>query len=87
MKKSKKDKANKNEENFYELETEKLGHREVKDGVVHYKKVRSIDLKKSIQFGIHHFISGLNGNNSKYNMKRNILMQDFSVTETIHFPK
>ena len=65
----------------------KVGHREVKHGVVHYKKVSSNELKKSIQFGIVQFISESNRQNSKYNIDRDLLMQDFQVVETIVFPK
>ncbi len=65
----------------------KIGHREVKHGVVHYKKVSSDELKKSIQFGIVQFISESNGQASKYNIDRDLLMQDFQVVETIVFPK
>lgn len=65
----------------------KIGHREVKHGVVHYKKVSSDELKKSIQFGIVQFISESNGLASKFNLDRDLLMQDFQVVETIVFPK
>jgi hypothetical protein len=68
-------------------EKKKIGHREVKHGVVHYKKVSSNELKKSIQFGIVQFISESNRQNSKYNIDRDLLMQDFQVVETIVFPK
>jgi hypothetical protein len=60
----------------------KIGHREVKDGVVHYKKVPTDELKKSIQFGIVHSISV----SSKY-ADRDLIMQDFQMVETIVFPK
>jgi hypothetical protein len=70
-----------------ESNKEKLGHREVKDGVVHYKNISSNYLKKSIQFGIVHFISEINGYTNKYNMSRDVLIQDFSVVERIIFPK
>lgn len=60
----------------------KIGHREVKDGVVHYKKVSTDELKRSIQFGIVHSISASN----KY-PERDLLMQDFQTVETIVFPK
>lgn len=64
-------------------EKAKLGHREVRDGVVHYKKVSTDELKKSIQFGIVHFINEQN----RFNMDRDLLMQDFQVVETVVFPK
>lgn len=70
-----------------ESNKEKLGHREIKDGVVHYKNISSNYLKKSIQFGIIHFISEINGYTNKYNMSRDVLIQDFSVVERIIFPK
>ena len=60
----------------------KIGHREVKDGVVHYKKEPTDELKKSIQFGIVHSISV----SSKY-ADRDLIMQDFQMVETIVFPK
>ena len=60
----------------------KMGHREVKDGVVHYKKVPTDELKKSIQFGIVHTISF-----SHNYPDRDILIQDFTEAETIQFPK
>jgi hypothetical protein len=60
----------------------KIGHREVKDGVVHYKKVPTDELKKSIQFGVVHSISVSN----KF-QDRDILMHDFQTVETIVFPK
>ncbi len=65
----------------------KIGHREVKHGIVHYKKVSSNELKKSIQFSIVHFISEQNRINSPFNIDRDLLMQDFQVVETILFPK
>lgn len=61
----------------------KLGHREVKDGIVHYKKISTDELKKSIQFGIVHHLNEQN----RFNMDRDLLMQDFQVVETIIFPK
>lgn len=60
----------------------KMGHREVKDGVVHYKKVPTDELKKSIQFGVVHSVSF----SSKY-PDRDILIQDFTEVVTIQFPK
>ena len=68
-------------------EQKKIGHREVKHGVVHYKKVSSEELKKSIQFGIVQFICESNRHLSKYNVDRDLLIQDFQVVETIVFPK
>lgn len=65
----------------------KLGHRSVKDGVVHYKKISSKELKNSIQFGIVHFINQMNSIGSPFNTERDILVQDFQVVETINFPK
>jgi hypothetical protein len=65
----------------------KIGHREVKGGVVHYKKVSSDELKKSIQFSIVHFIGEQNRKDSPFNIDRDLLMQDFQVVETIVFPK
>lgn len=65
----------------------KIGHREVKDGVVHYKKVSTDELKKSIQFGIVHFINEQSRPNSKYNIDRDLLMQDFQTVETLVFLK
>lgn len=64
-------------------EKHKIGHREIKDGVVHYKKISTDELKKSIQFGIVHFINEQN----RFNMDRDLLMQDFQVVETVIFPK
>ena len=64
------------------MDKKNIGHREVKDGVVHYKKVPTDELKKSIQFGIVHSISFSN----KY-IDRDLLIQDFQVVETIVFPK
>lgn len=61
----------------------KIGHREIKDGVVHYKKISTDELKKSIQFGIVHFINEQN----RLNMDRDLLMQDFQVVETVVFPR
>jgi hypothetical protein len=59
-------------------EKKKIGHREVKHGIVLYKKVPTDELKKSIQFGIVHFIN---------KMDRDLLMQDFQVVENIVFPR
>jgi hypothetical protein len=42
----------------------KIGHREVKHGVVMYKKFSTDELKKSIQFGIVHFLNEQIGVNS-----------------------
>jgi len=64
----------------------KLGHRSVKDGVVHYKKISSKELKNSIQLGIVHFINEQNRNRSPFNIERDILVQDFQVVDTIQFP-
>lgn len=64
------------------VDTKKVGHREVKDGVVHYKKVPTDELKKSIQFGVVHSVSFSN----KY-PDRDILIQDFTEVVTIQFPK
>lgn len=64
-------------------EKSKIGHREIKDGVVHYKKVSTDELKKSIQFGIVHFINEQN----RLNIDRDLLMQDFQVIETVVFPR
>lgn len=61
----------------------KIGHREVKDGIVHYKKISTNELKKSIQFGIVHFLNEQN----RFNMDRDLLMQDFQIIEIIQFPK
>ena len=61
----------------------KLGHREVKHGVVLYKKVSTDELKKSIQFGIVHFLNEQN----RRQMDRDLIMQDFNVVETVMFPK
>ena len=52
-----------------------LGHREVKHGIVLYKKVPTDELKKSIQFGIVHFLNELNRNQ----MDRDLILQDFQV--------
>lgn len=64
------------------VDKKKMGHREVKDGVVHYKKVSSDELKRSIQFGIVHSVSFSN----KY-PDRDILIQDFPEVVCINFPK
>lgn len=61
----------------------RLGHRVVKDGVVYYKKVSTDELKQSIQFGIYNFLKKLD----LVDVDRDLLMQDFQVIETIHFPK
>ena len=65
------------------IDKKKIGHREIKDGVVHYKKVPTDELKKSIQFGIVHFINERN----RDKMDRDLLMQDFQVVENIVFPR
>lgn len=64
-------------------EKKKIGHREVKHGVVLYKKVSTDELKKAIQFGIVHFIHEQN----RHPMDRDLIMQDFQAVETIVFPK
>lgn len=64
-------------------ERKKIGHREVKHGVVLYKKVSTDELKRSIQFGIVHFINERN----RDKMDRDLLMQDFQVVENIVFPR
>jgi hypothetical protein len=64
-------------------EKKKIGHREVKGGVVLYKKVSTNELKKSIQFGIVHFINERN----RDKVDRDLLMQDFQVVETLQFPR
>jgi 1-phosphatidylinositol-4-phosphate 5-kinase len=87
---SKKDSKEKDSYNVSSLTTsekKKIGHREVKGGVVHYKKISTDELKKSIQFGIVHFINEQNRLNSKYNIERDLLMQDFQVVEPILYPK
>lgn len=61
----------------------KIGHREVKHGVVLYKKVPTDELKKSIQFGIVHFLNEQN----RHDIDRDLLMQDFQVVDTIMYPK
>lgn len=66
-----------------ETQKKKIGHREVKDGIVHYKKISTDELKKSIQFGIVHFLSEQN----RTQMDRDLLMQDFQIVETLQFPK
>ena len=63
-------------------EKKRIGHREVKHGVVLYKKVPTDELKKSIQFGIVHFINERN----REKVDRDLLIQDFQVIETIVFP-
>ena len=64
------------------VDKKKIGHREVKDGVVHYKSVPVDELKKSIQFGIVYSI----GVSTKYT-DRDLLMQDFQDVDTINFPQ
>jgi hypothetical protein len=64
-----------------EKDKKKIGHREIKDGVVHYKKVPTDELKKSIQFGIVHFLN----EQIRTNIDRDLLMQDFQVVENIEF--
>ncbi|CAF0920939.1 unnamed protein product [Brachionus calyciflorus] len=66
-----------------ERQKKKIGHREVKDGVVHYKKISTNELKKSIQFGIVHYLNEQNRNNND----RDLLMQDFQVVDVIQFPR
>ena len=66
-----------------ESKEKKLGHREVKHGVVHYKKISSNELKNSIQLGIVHF---LNDQHNKVKTDRDVVVQDFQVVETIQFP-
>jgi hypothetical protein len=65
----------------------KIGHREVKNGVVLFKKVPTDELKRSIQFGIVHFINEQNRFGSPFNINRDCIMQDFQVVETILYPK
>ncbi len=74
--------ANRPKTSMSSVDKKKMGHREVKDGVVHYKKVSSDELKKSIQFGIVHSVSFSN----KY-PDRDILIQDFPEVVCINFPK
>ena len=69
--------------NANDKQKKKIGHREVKDGVVHYKKISTNELKKSIQFGIVHFLN----ENNRTNMDRDLLMQDFQVIDVIQYPK
>jgi hypothetical protein len=64
-------------------EKKKLGHREVKDGVVHYKKVPTDELKSSVQFGIIHILNEQNRNSP--NERDDILMQDFISEDPIDF--
>lgn len=64
------------------MSVKRLGHREVKHGIVHYKKVPTDELKKSIQLGIVHSI----GVSNKY-QDRDLLMHDFQTVETIVFGK
>ena len=52
-----------------------------------YKMINSHVLKKSVQFGIVHFISEINGHNSIYNNDRILLLQDFEVVESKIFHK
>ena len=73
---------NKPKTSMSSVDKKKMGHREVKDGVVHYKKVPTDELKKSIQFGVVHSVSFSN----KY-PDRDILIQDFTEVVTIQFPK
>lgn len=61
----------------------KFGHRETKNGFVHYKQVSNDELKKSLQFGIVHFLSQQN----RRVVDRDLLMQDFPVEEIIIFPR
>jgi hypothetical protein len=61
----------------------KIGHREVKHGVVMYKKFSTDELKKSIQFGIVHYLNEQN----RRQLDRDLIMQDFQFIETIQFPK
>lgn len=61
----------------------KIGHRVVKDGVVHYKKVSTNELKKSIQFGIVHFLN----EQIREHIDRDLLMQDFQDIKQYEFKK
>lgn len=69
--------------NYSGSEKRKIGHHEIKNGVVHYKKVSTDELKKSIQFGIVHFIN----EQSRNAIERDLLQQDFQVVETITYLK
>lgn len=61
----------------------KFGHRETKNGFVHYKQVSNDELKRSLQFGIVYFLREQN----RRVVDRDLLMQDFQVEETIIFPR
>ena len=69
-------------------ERSRIGTRVVKDGVVYYKKVSTDELKRSIQFGIFHFLKEQNRRNmSSVDPQQNLGMHDFHVADTIPFPK
>ena len=63
---------------------EKLGRREVKNGVVLYKKVSTDQLKDSIQFGLLNFFIK---EQNLPQITRDLTIEDFEVLETIKFPK
>jgi len=61
----------------------KIGHRRInEEGQVSYKKIESNQLMSSIQLGIHNSIGGL----AKY-PDRDLLMHDFTMVESVSFPK
>ncbi|KAF6034818.1 hypothetical protein EB796_006871 [Bugula neritina] len=62
----------------------KIGHRRVDEttGQVTYKKKATTDLMKAIQLGIGNSVGSLTSKPT-----RDVLMQDFSVVETVHFPE
>ncbi|ESN92482.1 hypothetical protein HELRODRAFT_194206 [Helobdella robusta] len=63
--------------------TKKLGHRRVnEDGSVTYKKKTTTELMSAIQLGIGQSITSLSSK-----PKRDLLLQDFSIVETVFFPK
>ena len=64
------------------IDKKKIGHREVKDGVVHYKSVPLDELKKSIQFGISYSTSV-----SNKCIDRDLILDDFNQVDIINFPR
>ena len=80
--------------------SKKLGHRREEDGVVSYKKIATSELMGSIQLGLTHVIGMYNKWNSDsestetghyrfgtLEKKRDVLITDFKLIETTHFPK
>ena len=70
--------------------TYKKGHRRESEGVVTYKKIVTSELMGSIQLGLHYVIGKINSNSisiGSLKRKRDVLLKDFAVVETVTFPK